>query len=56
MTSAEVANYFKDSRERYKEQNVAQERSLGDELRENNAAKQGGQEAPGFRPVRRGGR
>lgn len=56
MTSAEVANYFKESRERYKEQNVSQERSLGDELRENNAAERGGQEAPGFRPVRRGGR
>lgn len=56
MTSVEVANYFKESRERFKEQNASQGRSLGDELRENAAAGQGGQEAPGFRPVRRGGR
>lgn len=56
MTSVEVANYFKESRERFKEQNASQGRSLGDELRENVAAGQGGQEAPGFRPVRRGGR
>lgn len=56
MTSVEVANCFKESRERFKEQNASQGRSLGDELRENAAEGQGGQEVPGFRPVRRGGR
>ena len=56
MTSVEVANYFKESRERFKEQNASQGRSLGDEFRENAAAGQGGQEVPGFRSVRRGGR
>lgn len=56
LTAAEVANCFKESKERFKEQNTSQRRSLGDEVRENAVAGKGGQEAPGFRPVRRGGR
>ena len=57
MTSVEIARCFKESRERYKEQNPMQDRSLGDELKNNSESQQGGQAMPGFRNnVRRGGR
>lgn len=56
MTSMEVANCFKSSRERFKQQNTSEGHSLGDEIRNGAAAEHGGQAMPGFRPVRRGGR